>query len=80
MRLSKYVHFFVLKYFGVQFKTNSVVLLIKRKNKESKDRSDYNLWDIFKANKGKKIIYIKMVLPIKFFIFKQKKILERLFN
>ena len=41
--LSKYLYFFVIKYFDVRFKTNSAVLLIKRKNKESKDRSDYLL-------------------------------------
>ena len=32
VRLSKYLYFFVLKYFGVRFKTNSAVLLIKNKN------------------------------------------------
>ena len=30
MRLSKFLYFFVLKYFGVRFKTNSAVLLIKK--------------------------------------------------
>ena len=43
VRLSKYFYFSFLKYFGVQFKTNSAVLLIKSKNKESKDHSDYLL-------------------------------------
>ena len=80
MRLSKYLYFFVLKYFGVRFKTNSAVLLLKTKNKESKDRSCYLLWDIFKENKGMHTIYIKKVLPIKFITFMQKKILERPFN
>ena len=73
MRLSKYLYFFVLKYFGVQFKANSAVILIKRKNKESKDRSDFFLWDTFKENKGMHTIYIKRVLLITFIIFTQKK-------
>ena len=69
MRLSKYFYFFVLKYFGVEFKTNFAVLLIKRKSKEFKDRSDYFPRDIFKENKGMHTIYIKKVFPIKLIIF-----------
>ena len=54
--------------FGVWFKTDSAVLLIKRKNKESKDSSEY-FFEIFKENKDMHTIYFKRDLPIKVLTF-----------
>ena len=83
MRHSKYWYFFVLKYFGVRSKTDSAVLLIKKKNKESKDSRDSLIY--LKKTKLCIQFTLKGFSPLIFILLHRKKdwllkILERHFN